>query len=97
MVKHFFNVIIPKGHKLTEYLEIYENKNEKLLQIELLTLSVGCELWGVGKRRLHSGNAGVLRVGKDPRQIRLVHIFHNLISDVALRVCCAKAFVFPVS
>ena len=38
MDKHFFNVIIPKGHKLTEYLEIYENKNEKLLQIELLTL-----------------------------------------------------------
>lgn len=38
MDKTFFNVIIPKGHKFTEYLEIYENKNERLLQIELLTL-----------------------------------------------------------
>lgn len=38
MDKLFFNVIIPKGHKLTEYLEVYENKNEQLLPIELLTL-----------------------------------------------------------
>ena len=38
MDKLFFNVLIPKGHKLTEYLEVYENKNEQLLQIELLTL-----------------------------------------------------------
>lgn len=64
---------------------------------ELLTVQVGREGGRVGKRRLLSGEHGVRRIGQDPRHVRLLHVPHDLVRDVTLRVCRVEAFVFPIS
>lgn len=47
--------------------------------------------------RLPSVIGGISWVGKDPGQVRLIHIVHDLVGEVTLRVCGVEAFAFPVA
>ena len=86
----FLYVIGPKSHKNIQ------TKNARLLQ-RVLTLYVRYELWGVCKWRLPRVVSGIGWVGKDPCLVCLMHVIHNFIGEVTLRVCGVEAFAFPIS